>query len=258
MHILSLGAGVQSTTMALMAAHGEITPMPEAAIFADTGAEPRAVYDHLSWLRSPNVLPFPVHIVNGGNLREHIIEAMAGERRMDNRPPFFNETGGPVNRQCTTKHKIQPIRKRVIELRGKQPVIQWIGISSDEVARMKPARDAWQTNRWPLIELNMSRHDCLGWLDRHGYPRPPKSACTFCPYRNTEHWRMLRRDDPEAFADAVGIDRLIRPGPPQQKKGGRWFVHYSCKPLDEVDFTTPEERGQLDLFINECEGMCGV
>ena len=38
LRIISLGAGVQSTTMALMAAHGEITPMPHCAIFALTGA----------------------------------------------------------------------------------------------------------------------------------------------------------------------------------------------------------------------------
>ncbi len=50
MHVISLGAGVQSTTMALMAAHGEIEPMPDAAIFADTGAEPTAVYEHLDCL----------------------------------------------------------------------------------------------------------------------------------------------------------------------------------------------------------------
>lgn len=56
LRILSLGAGVQSTTLALMAAHGEIGPMPDAAIFADTGNEPDAVYDHLQWLMSPNVL----------------------------------------------------------------------------------------------------------------------------------------------------------------------------------------------------------
>ncbi len=43
--VLSLGAGVQSTCMALMAAKGEITPMPDYAIFADT-AEPRHVYEH--------------------------------------------------------------------------------------------------------------------------------------------------------------------------------------------------------------------
>jgi len=48
LHIISLGAGVQSTTMALMAAHREIEPMPDCAIFADTGWEPKAVYDHLA------------------------------------------------------------------------------------------------------------------------------------------------------------------------------------------------------------------
>src|SRR5215471_18956769 len=73
MRVISLGAGVQSTTMALMAAHGEITPMPDCAIFADTGWEPKAVYAHLSWLRSSNVLPFPVHIVSAGNIRDDLI-----------------------------------------------------------------------------------------------------------------------------------------------------------------------------------------
>ena len=70
--VLSLGAGVQSTTLALMAAHSEITPMPDCAIFADTQAEPAAVYEHLRWLMSPNVLPFPVHVVTTGNLEEHV------------------------------------------------------------------------------------------------------------------------------------------------------------------------------------------
>ncbi len=53
LRVLSLGAGVQSTTLALMAAHGVVGPMPDCAIFADTGWEPKAVYDHLAWLRSP-------------------------------------------------------------------------------------------------------------------------------------------------------------------------------------------------------------
>ena len=39
LRVISLGAGVQSTTMALMAAHGEIGPMPDCAIFADTGCQ---------------------------------------------------------------------------------------------------------------------------------------------------------------------------------------------------------------------------
>ena len=35
----------------------------------------------------------------------------------------------------------------------------WIGISMDEIMRMKPARIWWQQNRWPLIEKKMSRDD---------------------------------------------------------------------------------------------------
>ena len=33
-HIISLGAGVQSSTMALMFAKGELSPMPDGAILA--------------------------------------------------------------------------------------------------------------------------------------------------------------------------------------------------------------------------------
>ena len=95
MHVISLGAGVQSTTMALMAAHGEIEPMPDAAIFADTGAEPKAVYEHLDWLRSSNVLPFPVEVVQFSDLAEDIRKTAAGVKPVAGRangylaPPFF-------------------------------------------------------------------------------------------------------------------------------------------------------------------------
>jgi 3'-phosphoadenosine 5'-phosphosulfate sulfotransferase (PAPS reductase)/FAD synthetase len=63
--IISLGAGVQSSTMALMAKHGEITPMPEFAIFADTQSEPSSVYRWLDWLGQQ--LPFPIIRVTKGN-----------------------------------------------------------------------------------------------------------------------------------------------------------------------------------------------
>jgi hypothetical protein len=74
LRVISLGAGVQSTTMALMAARGEIGPMPVCAIFADTRAEPKGVYAHLDWLERQ--LPFPVHRVSAGNLRDEILGAI--------------------------------------------------------------------------------------------------------------------------------------------------------------------------------------
>jgi hypothetical protein len=70
----------------------------------------------------------------------------------------------------------------------------------------------------------------------------------------------MKLNDPASFADAVEIDRTIRGGMPGPKAppGDAWFVHRDCIPLDEVDLSTAEDRGQLNLFLNECEGMCGV
>lgn len=61
-NVLSLGAGVQSTAMLLMACHGEITPKPDLVIFSDTGWEPKAVYRHLEWLKT-EVKKYGVEII---------------------------------------------------------------------------------------------------------------------------------------------------------------------------------------------------
>lgn len=267
LRVISLGAGVQSTTLALMAARGEIGPMPDCAIFADTGAEPLAIYKHLDWLEKE--LPFPVYRVSAGNLRDEIMGAMAGKNRMGARPPFFTLSGGMLNRQCTQDFKIIPIVRKVRELLGvkkgqrgpKEPVVeQWIGISMDEAVRMKPSRLRFIKHRWPLIEKEMHRRHCLTWCKERQYPKPAKSACTFCPYTDNARWRDMKANDPASFADAVAIDKTIRAGMPGPKRprGGAWFVHRDRVPLDEVDLSTAEDRGQINMFNNECEGMCGV
>ena len=295
LRVLSLGAGVQSTTLALMAAHGEIGPMPDCAIFADTGWEPNSVYDHLDWLRSPNVLPFPVHVVSAGNIREQLMAAGEGNRWASipafartvtpagSKVPIYDEGDdgalvevstrrttretvsiGMIRRQCTTDFKIVPIRRKVRELAGltrkrspTHPVVeQWIGISLDEIIRVKPSREAWQVNRWPLIEKRMNRRECLAWLRRHDYPEPPKSACIGCPFHDNARWRAMRNHDAEAWTDAVEIDRAIRTG--LRGIRGEVFLHRSAVPLEEADLSTAADRGQLDLWPNECEGMCGV
>lgn len=258
LHILSLGAGVQSTTMALMAAHRELTPMPDAAIFADTGWEPKAVYDHLDWLCSPNVLPFPVRRVSDGNIREGIVGATNG-KRWASIPAFAGS--GMIRRQCTKEYKLVPLRReqrRMLGIAGKRspksPVMTvWIGISTDEIMRAKPPREGWLEHKFPLIDLGMSRGGCLAWLARHDYPRPPKSACIGCPFRSDKSWRSLTAEE---FEDACEIDQAIRTG--MRNMVDEVYLHRSLKPLDEVDLSTAEERGQFNMFNNECEGLCGV
>lgn len=279
LHVLSLGAGVQSSTVALMVAAGLIEPMPDCAIFADTGAEPKHVYEQLDYLRGK--LPFPIHVVSGGNLYEDL---MSGNKRASwGRPPFFvvndDQKAGQLNRQCTGDYKLDPIRRKVRELVGltrkKSPafpvVVQWIGISLDEVTRAKESLEPWQTNRFPLLEMNMTRDLCVAWLKANGHPIPKKSACFFCPYRDDEGWQDMKVNDPESFARGCKVDNKIRHEMPGVSKSDT-FVHRSLTPLVQVNFerriseakerrdkkNTWRDNGQTNLFLNECAGICGV
>lgn len=245
-----------------MAAAGEIE-MPDCAIFADTGWEPMAVYAHLNKLCA--ALPFPVHVVRAGNLRLAETGEMPPIRGAGKfgAVPWFTEKGGMGRRQCTVHYKIEPIAKKQRELLGAVPRQRlpigacevWIGISTDEAMRMKPARNRWQTNRWPLIEHGMSRQRCNSWLARAGWAAP-RSACGGCPFLSDAERKDQKTNDPDAWHDAVHVDRMIRDRGTQ--KTGEQFMHRSLKPLDEVDFRTDEDRGQLNMFNNECEGMCGT
>jgi len=263
LRILSLGAGVQSTTLALMAAKGEID-RPDCAIFADTGWEPRAVYAHLDRLEA--ALPFPVHRVSAGNIRDDLLRVARGEKIGKSRPqpPFHmrNPDGskGFIQRQCTRDYKVVPIRREVRRLLGaegrkKVPpgamAEQWIGISTDEAWRMKPSADRWIEHRWPLIERRMSRADCRAWLDRAGWD-VPKSSCIGCPFHSNEQWALLT---PAELEDAAEVERAVQAGRQHFSLNGVPFLHSSLKPIDRTDFSAP---GQGNLFNAECEGMCGV
>lgn len=269
-HIISLGAGVQSSTMALMAERGEITPMPIAAVFADTGGEPKSVYIWLDYLETK--LSFPVYRVAYSNLRKDIIKATKPDSERFASVPFYvtsidkNSRGGMLRRQCTKDYKIKPVTKKVREIIGLKPrqrtkgkiVIEWHGISLDEFQRTRISADKWRDLRYPLIEKEMTRGHCLEWMGKNGYPEPPRSACTFCPYHNDAEWRRLKIHEPEGFADAVKVDRAIRNGVAGMKDGGQAFLHRSMIPLEEIDFRNSEDHGQVDFFNNECEGMCGI
>ncbi len=271
-HIISLGAGVQSSTMALMAAAGEITPMPFAAIFADTQAEPRGVYTWLAWLEKQ--LPFPVHRVTKGDLTKMALTIRtkkdgSGDKWAKSVIPAFvkNPDGsrGIMQRQCTHDYKMLPLIREALRIASVQQygqplsVVQWIGISLDEVHRMKMSRDKRIVHRWPLVDSGMKRHDCLRWMEAKGFPKPPRSACVYCPYHSDQEWRRLRDEEPEEFARAVQFDADYRKT--KESCGntrGLPYLHDSLVPLGEVDFRTDEDHGQQVMFGNECEGMCGT
>lgn len=262
-HIISLGAGVQSSTMALMAAAGEITPMPVAAIFADTQAEPKSVYTWLDWLEKQ--LPFPVIRVTKGSLWKNSVRSYFSSRNkkitMQSIPAFVlnpDGTQGIMSRQCTKDFKVSPVDKAItaqMRKHGIKRAVKWLGISLDEVSRMKDSRRSTVEHRYPLIDMRVYRHDCLLWMEKHGFPQPPRSACIFCPFRSNAEWRALSEQELQA---AARFEQELQAANHNGALVGKPWLHRKMIPLLEVDLTTEEEKGQLSLWNNDCEGHCGV
>jgi hypothetical protein len=270
---ISLGAGVQSSTMALMASRGELLGIKvDFAIFADTQDEPASVYRWLDWLEGQ--LSFPVYRVSKGSLSK---EALTMRTTKDGRK--FSRTDIPIYtlsatgslgkvtfRSCTSDYKIKPIlrelRKRCEIKRGQKDVTvtSLIGISYDEMQRMKDSRDPWVVNRWPLVEMRMRRGDCIEWMRKNGYPEPPRSSCIYCPFHRNNEWRRLQTEEPDEFARAVKFEKDLQTIKRRSDNmDSTPFLHRSCKPLDQIDFRNDIEKGQqVFSFLDECDGMCGV
>lgn len=273
LRVLNLGAGVQSTAVLLMSISG-VLPRIDHAIFADTGWEPEAVYRHLDWLETKAAeAGIPIHRVTSGHIRDDALHSQVHGKAVDgvrfaSMPLFTNdpETGshGMIRRQCTREFKIAPIEKFIRrELLGlayrehapENAVCQVFGISFDEWQRQRTPIEKWKSYDYPLVEKRITRAACLLWLEQQGYPTPPRSACIGCPYHSDSEWREMKMTRPAEWKDAVEFDRAIR-----NCEGMRaeTFLHRSCTPLSEIDFRTDVDRGQLLLWQDECDGMCGT
>jgi 3'-phosphoadenosine 5'-phosphosulfate sulfotransferase (PAPS reductase)/FAD synthetase len=243
---LSLGAGVQSTTVLLLALDGVIPDPYEAIVFADTHDEPKAVYDHLARLhlevgrqraRWGDIRPVTdIATVSAGKLSDAVTSTFVPI-------PLYDGKGGMGRRQCTYQFKLRPIRTH-LRTYGRDVDLS-VCISTDEYLRAKDSGLKWCRNVFPLLNLGWSRKDCEEYLaDRWAWP-VPRSACVYCPLKSNREWLEMRETAPDDWAAAVAFDEAARPF---------GYVHRSERPL-AIASLRPEDDGQLAL---ECEGMCGV
>ena len=229
--VLSLGAGVQSTALAIMLEQGALPglPKPDWALFADTRSEPEHVYDTLEWLRP--LVSYPIITTSWGDLRANTWRALRGEPVPERGHhtagyidiPVFSETG-ISRRQCTYVYKIRPIKAAIRELAGSKPphltATQYIGISTNEAHRAKPSRDKWITNRFPLIEHGWNRPALQRFLDDN-HPGHPvrRSSCSFCPFRSKADWIQIKELYPDLYEDALAMEDAMADHP-----RGPWFL----------------------------------
>jgi hypothetical protein len=261
---------------------GEIAPQVECAIFADTGEEPDSIYRHLDWLRSLNGPP--IVTVSTGKLGDDLQNGRNSTgQRFASIPAYTAEREGHkigiVRRQCTREYKIDPIERHIRgELlgmaRGQRvpngiTVYQAYGISIDEAGRSLRIRERLADRHWlepvfPLLDRQMTRADCHGWLQAFGVPHDvQKSACVFCPFKSNAEWRRMRDTDSEGWRRAVEIDNALRvPGNVVNRNlDQKLYVHVSCVPLEKAVLGFDDDPRQYHLGLNwtaECAGMCGV
>lgn len=262
MRVVSHGGGIQTSTLLLMAARGEIGPMPDCAIIADTGDEPQEVWDYLDYITP--LVPFPIYKVQRGDIIEHLRRGKNPDDKGQRVTlPLFLADGGQMMRTCTASLKIDAVTEKVRELLGvgrglrvpKDTLVEvWIGISMDEKQRAGgfPAKP-WQEVRYPLLEMDMTRGGCERWLAERQYQLPPRSRCIICPYRSDESWRAL---SPANFEHACQVDDLLREGgTPLKGMDSLAYLHAARKPLREVDLTAPSMGLPLE---DDCFGVCGT
>ena len=215
LRFLSYGGGVQTRAAVQLIRQGRLT-RPDAIFFGDTGNEPAAVYagverDRLIAL----TLDIPFYTVMWGNLATPAYGVHT---------PLYtlSPTGkrGQLFRTCTDRFKIRPIRQELRRM-GVKRAVAWLGITKDEIERVKPSHLKWYTHAYPLLDY--TRTECESILLGAGEALV-KSACTFCPYRSQAQWETLHGDD---LLAALAYDESIR----DVRPGFQTFVHSARVPL---------------------------
>ncbi len=129
-----------------------------------------------------------------------------------------------------------------------QTARNWIGISRDELRRIRAQHRPWLELWYPLIfEVPHTRQQCVQRIRDTGWSGDiPHSACWICPNKGDREWIEMRRTDPQDFEACLIAEAKIRETDPH------FYLHESCKPLSEVRF----DQQQSMFPENGCTEGC--
>lgn len=256
MRVISLGWGVQSFGLCAMSALGML-PKVDVAIHADTTHERSETYEFARrwtpWLEERGI-----RVMTVKNERTNTVDNWTATGLMIPAYTRYEDgmPSGMLRRQCTHDWKIGPIRRWFQANRNGESVEMWLGITLDEVARMKPSDVQYIIHAFPFIEMldrPWMRGMVMRWLQENGLEIPVKSACVFCPFHNRADWREIKLSTNGDWQKVIEIDETIR----HKRPGYVCYLSPERKPLADIDFRNEGDHGQLRLWDNEeCSGMC--
>lgn len=225
--VWSSGGGIQSTAIAVLIWQGKL-PKPDYSIMIDTGYESARTINYIHRVAQPKLAEVGVNFELIDASKYTNVNIMADGHC--NIPAFRKNEDGTVSKfstHCNGTWK-QQVMKRWLRERGVERCEDWVGISTDESRRAgKQTGLKWIENRYPLIDLGLSRTDCVNLIKDAGWEMPLRTSCVMCPLRTKYEWLKLRVDCPEDFDRACVIEKRI------QDEDPRIFLNPSCVPLSE-------------------------
>lgn len=272
MKILSFGAGMQSTALALMSCENAIrkssypyplVPIYDAVIFCDLGFEPPWVKRQLDFTRRSCESTGIFFKVLNTPLYQDFMENF-GERRTISIPWWTLKEDGhksKMPRNCTIDYKVNEITKYVRwELLGykkhqrlKQEDIKahemHMGFSAEEARRCHENPHRLFTNKFPLVDMGMTRADSYRYILENWGLDTKASACAFCPFHKNYFFRHLKLYYPEEYEKLVGLDNLLRDKNPKPPMDSDLFISRSRKRLEDLT--------DADCDDAECFEYCG-
>lgn len=240
--VLSYGGGVNTAAMVVLVGEGKL-PRPDFIVMADTGREAAATWDYLTEVIQPYLQQVGLSVqIAPHSLATVDLYSGNGDLLL----PVFTDSGA-VSAFCSVEWKRRVIR-RWLRSQGVLECDVWIGFCLDEIGRVKPSDVLWAANVYPLLDLMLTRRDCLSIVERAGLPKPPKSACWMCSHRSNEEWRYLRDEYPDDFQQAIELEKEVR-----ARDAGFW-LHADRVPLGAADLDRADRRAGRDT---QCGlGMC--
>lgn len=266
MNFLSLGGGVQSTVLALMACVNVVhpgtfpyVPVYDAVIYCDLGLEAPWVYQQVRFVMDKcSECEIPVIILRT-NLYQDFMDKF-GRLRVVAIPFWSIGKDGKkakMRRRCTLDYKITAIqrfnRRALLGYRRGIKSRPWdlgehtmhIGFSAEEQHRIFDSYHPFYANRFPLWRMGLERKDNYAYLLEEWGLDSKGSACAFCPFHRNYFFKKVKELFGGLWNKLVAFDQKLEVEQPNTPIDSKLFISHSRKRLADL---TEEDCNDKQCF----------
>ncbi len=266
---------MQSTALALMSCENAlaqrkeqtiphpVVPVYDLVVFCDLGFEPPWVKRQVEFIRnacqSANI---PFKVLDSPLYTDFM--SSFGEKRTISIPWWTLGSDGHkarMPRNCTIDYKVEMISKyfrwevlgyrkgQLLRPEDKKAHEMHMGFGAEEVRRCKESPNPMFVNKFPLVEMGLTRADNYAYIKYMWGLETKASACAFCPFHQNYFFKYLKENLPAVYKKLVGVDELLRDKTPKPPMDSDLFISRSRKRLTEL---TDEDCDDAQYF--ECAG----